>query len=175
MSGADVDQLQRLRDRQQIVDALHLYCRGVDRMDMPLLRSLFHEDAISHHPPYADGPVEEWLASLERSAAETERWTHSLSNTLVSLDGDTAHTESYFTSIARTITPEGLQDYVFVGRYLDTFERRDGHWRIAERTVVRDLIRVEAVADVSVDEAARGFEGSRTKRDPVYLFLDGAS
>jgi SnoaL-like domain len=170
-----MDPVQELCDRQAIVDALHLYCRGVDRMDMALLRSIFHPDAVSHHPPYADGPVEEFFASLERSAAETERWTHSLTNTVIALAGDLANAESVFTSIARTRTPDGLQDYLFVGRYLDRFERRNDEWRIAERTVVRDLIRVEPVPDASLDEGARGFEGSRTNRDPVYLFLgDGA-
>jgi hypothetical protein len=166
--------LQELIDRQTITDVLTRYCRGVDRMDIETVRSVFHPDAVTHHPPYADGPVEEFLTSLEVSADQTMRWTHSLTNALVELAGDTAHSEAYFVSLSRSHNGDGLIDYLFCGRYLDRLERRDGQWRIAERTVVRDLIRVDPVADVSEVEAARGIVGERSRADPLYALLERA-
>ena len=88
--------LQELIDRQTITDVLTRYCRGVDRMDIETVRSVFHPDAVTHHPPYADGPVEEFLTSLEVSADQTTRWTHSLTNALVETPHTAKRTSCHF-------------------------------------------------------------------------------
>lgn len=41
MSAAD--------DRQAITDLIHLYCRSVDRLDVPLGHSIWHDDGIADY------------------------------------------------------------------------------------------------------------------------------
>ena len=36
-----------LADRQAIVDLIYRYCRSVDRLDIPLGHSIWHDDAIA--------------------------------------------------------------------------------------------------------------------------------
>ena len=52
------DKVRQLVDRQEILDCMHRYARGVDRMDAELLQSAFHEDALDCHystPVFDDG------------------------------------------------------------------------------------------------------------------------
>ena len=45
----DVEAVRAAADRQQITDLIHRYCRSVDRLDVPLGRSIWHEDAIADY------------------------------------------------------------------------------------------------------------------------------
>ena len=62
--------------------------------------------------------------------AENRKTHHCLTNHYCELDGDTAHTETYFVYFGAQ--EEGPTD-VLGGRYLDDLERRDGEWRISRR------------------------------------------
>ena len=58
---------------------------------------------------------------------------------------------------------------LFAGRYVDRFERRDGEWRIARRTVVHDWSRQLPTAPESLGLPLAGFaQGRRDRTDPVY-------
>ena len=41
--------MQALIDRNEILDVLHRYSRGMDRQDRELARSVYHDDAIDVH------------------------------------------------------------------------------------------------------------------------------
>jgi hypothetical protein len=41
--------LQVLLDKQEIHEVLMRYCRGIDRCDAELLRSVYHADAVDDH------------------------------------------------------------------------------------------------------------------------------
>lgn len=168
-----MEELQQLLERQAITDVLLRYCRAMDRLDLELLRECFHPDATIHHPPFADGSLDEFIAGLPAIAAQTERWTHSLSNVMIDLVGDTATSEAMFTSLARFLGNESATDYLIVGRYLDRFERREGRWRVALRTSVRDFLQV---SEVSLASAATGGDGAllgeRSRADPLYAMRD---
>ena len=43
--------LQSLADRQAITEMIYRYCRSVDRLDIPLGHSIWHEDAIADYGP----------------------------------------------------------------------------------------------------------------------------
>ena len=51
-------------------------------------------------------------------------------------------------------------------RYVDTFERRDGEWRIAERFALREWIRMEP--NQRGADPVEGPTGTRDRSDPVY-------
>lgn len=131
-----------LVDRTAISDVLHRYCRAIDRCDAELLRSCYHPDAVDHHGPIRgrrDEFVDRAISELTlRAASHGQLTTHVLGNVIIDLDGDAAAVESYFQAAHVEDRDEGFRVFEFHGRYLDRFERRDGEWRIARRTVVHD-------------------------------------
>lgn len=123
-------ELRTLLDRQAILDCIHRYCRGVDRFDRQLVRSVYHDDAIDDHGAYC-GPIEgfiDWAFGFH-SQAHTSTF-HSVFNHSCELNGDVAHTETYYQFVANN--REGPVSLHF-GRYVDRFERRNGRWAIAAR------------------------------------------
>ena len=54
------------------------------------------------------------------------------------LEGDTAKVETQVLSYHRVDFGTDHHDTIIGGRYLDRFEKRDGEWRIAERTMMYD-------------------------------------
>ena len=127
-------EVQRLLDRQAIVDCLHRYSRGLDRHDEELLASAFHEDAVDHHGDFIGHPevFVPWANELHASGWAAH--THFLDLNHVEIDGDVAHSECYVLFVLRRKT--GTEVDLGGGRYLDRLERRDGEWRIAQRELL---------------------------------------
>lgn len=154
--------------QQQVRDCLMRYCRGVDRCDAELVRSAYHRDATDDHG-YWKGNGWEFADFIVEAKLRDNDWTtHAVQNVLVEVDGDVAHAESY---VEASLKPRGLDEVrVFVGRYVDRLERRDGQWRIADRVVVHDWDDVRPLQPggigLPLDGFTRGRRGDRT--DPVY-------
>jgi hypothetical protein len=174
--------LRLIEDRQEIHDAIVRYCRGVDRSDPDLVLSAFHDDAIDNHYGVVL-PFREAIGTLKaaRSAdgKPTSKTTsmHNLCNILIEVNGDVARCESYVIVIVRIPREGGAIDWMHAGRYVDRFERRNGDWRIAYRTVVYDLERFDEVVPAPeglsqaryLDKAVRGQRG---RVDFSYEILD---
>lgn len=161
--------LQDILSRQQISTLVVRLARAMDRNDRDGITSSYHPGALDHHGEF-DGPVEQlvvWVDSLHRERLES--MSHLITNHYVELNGDKALGETYVTAVLRTRRVAGRQfDLSAVGRYLDRYERRDGGWRIAERTVVLDWQRMDSVPSndgVVVDISLRG---QSSKSDPSY-------
>jgi hypothetical protein len=128
----------QLKDESDIRTVLVRYCRGVDRLDLDLLRSVYHPDATDDHGIYS-GPVEGFLKFIANLPARGFQMTqHCLYQTLFDINEDIALTETYFTSYHRLQTEAGTAEERSGARYLDRFERRASEWRIAHRQVVVD-------------------------------------
>lgn len=56
--------LRRLRDRQQIEDVLVRYSRAIDRADIELLRSCYHEDATEDHGGVFKGRAQDYVERI---------------------------------------------------------------------------------------------------------------
>jgi hypothetical protein len=125
----------RLAARQEILDCLQRYARGLDRLDEWLIRSAFHPDAIDQHGP-VNGGVDDFLAYWLPMQPEREVCQHHITNHSVEVDGDTAHAETYFLYVGKHFGDPTM--VVSGGRYVDRFERRDGAWRIAFRVVISE-------------------------------------
>jgi ketosteroid isomerase-like protein len=166
-------ELRTLRDREAIRDVLYRYCRAVDRLDLALLKSCYHEDAYDAHwffngnaHDFADYVIGEVLPGCVASE-------HAISNPIIELDGDRAFCESRVTVLHRLALgdrPEQL-DQVWHCRYVDLFERRGGEWRISYRHVVADGGREFEVPDLLSLQPpdALGRHGSD---DAVYARFD---
>lgn len=128
--------LEALVARTEILDCVHRYTRGMDRLDRELARSAYHHDAIDDHGGFV-AEVEDFLDWAFDYHAKQIRHQHYVSNHSVELDGDTAHAETYYTFVG-TDRDETQPVEIVGGRYLDRFERREGRWAIAARVCVEE-------------------------------------
>jgi len=164
-----LDQLQakvdELHSRQEIYDCLMRYCRGGDRLDAELMASAYHADAIEEHGKFV-GPAAEFVDFAVRQHAETHlTHQHYVMNHQCEIEGDTAHSETYFMFVAMHKHGDKVMQ-VGGGRYLDRFERREGKWAIAYRLVLRDWAMVDERPDMN-DLSA--FTSTRASLPPEVL------
>src|SRR5687768_18294372 len=87
--------LSALIDRNAIMDIHYQFCRAIDRCDVNLFLSLFHENAIINHPPL-DCPAAEFCEKLIEAVGQFGPMLHYISNILIEFVGETAYAESYF-------------------------------------------------------------------------------
>jgi hypothetical protein len=163
--------LQDLLDREAIRDCLHRYCRGIDRADEEALRSSYWPDATDSHGAYkgsASGFIDQALPKLRGS-----RNVHAICNIGIDQHGDVATVESYFIALQVGAAAPTRETFM-AGRYVDRFEKRNGEWRVAERTVVYDWLEERDRPELAQGDArfgARSPVGSPWPADPVYALL----
>jgi hypothetical protein len=171
-------QVQYLKDRKDIFDAMKRYTRGADRHDKELVASAFWPEAtISFGTPMSRDEYVEWE---EGTLAGYAAHQHHVTGQTVEIDGDTAHVESYLVYFlvprdrsadaagaatpGRALTAEKTR--LGSGRYVERWERRGGEWRILVREYVEDL----ALLGDTVDLCTTGrCLGGWDRTDPSYL------
>lgn len=161
------DKLADLVSRQEIYDVIARYCRGVDRGDVELIRSVYHDNATDDHGMFKGRGVDfaQWIVDWERE--NIKQCQHFIGNFSCDLHGDTAFTETYCISFSEDMN--GRNATVF-NRYIDRFERRKGEWKIADRLVVLDLTRIDDATAPFGDVPGWHFTwGARDRTDPSYL------
>jgi hypothetical protein len=168
--------LRELIDKQEIQEVLVRYCRGFDRADAELLRTVYHPGAIDDrfpkdsqgHPQTVPDPGA-YLAERSRSRNPLVS-CHRVSTITIELDGDVAQTESYYDVVmVRSDNGEAMVARAD-GRYIDRFERRNGEWRIVRRIIATewsDTHRMPAPRERS-DNLAR-----QSREDISYQHLPG--
>jgi hypothetical protein len=158
------EEVKRLSDRQEIVDCLHRYSRGLDRLDRECLASAYHPDAADHHGAFRGRPSEfvEWATNL--LGGEWDISLHVLDVNNVEIDGDVAHSECYVLFSQRRVDGEGID---FGGaRYLDRLEHREGEWKIAARQLIIDwTARAQTMVFADIPEYPTG---KRDRSDLSY-------
>ena len=134
--------LEELSARAHIHDVLLRYCRGLDRVDMSLVRGAFHQDAWIDFPESLHiGGVEGFFDFLTQEMPRFERTMHFLGNSLIDFDGpDTAYVETYLQADHQGSERHHWKNQTVKlwARYLDRFEQRDGVWLIARRRLAVD-------------------------------------
>ncbi|MEZ4333126.1 MAG: nuclear transport factor 2 family protein [Myxococcota bacterium] len=131
------DELEILRAERAITRVILDYARGVDALDLERIRGCFHPDARIHYGEIFSGPRDEAIAWLENSLSRLQGTMHDFGAPWIELDlaRGRAECETYATNAARYPANERGEVVLNVTgtRYIDTFERRDGAWRILER------------------------------------------
>lgn len=160
--------MQELLDRIALTDLVALYCRGCDRRDFALVRSLYHDDAIDDHGAMFRGGPDDFVAWLPQAMAPWELTIHSITNSLFAIDGDVAEGEHHARAYHRTHAPD-RHEYIVHGRYLDRYTRREGVWKFSHRSLVFDSGEIRAVdeegyAKISKDASA----GTADRADPSW-------
>jgi hypothetical protein len=153
--------------REEIRDVLLRYARGIDRLDLDLVRSCYHDDAHDDHGAFR-GDLEGFLAWVGDVLTYFDSTMHFIGNQLIEVDGVVAHAESYCVAYHRRGAHDGEEPYDLVTalRYVDRLERRGDRWRIADRVCVFDWSRRDpVVGEWAMDGAVRGRRGPD---DPVW-------
>ena len=166
--------LAGLLDKQEIEETVLRYCRGIDRRDFDLVRNCYHPDALDHHGSFS-GSVDEYIAWVDKLTSRYRFSMHLVGNVLIELGGDDstprddgiapsdlAACETYGVSLHRSDDPRPFMNLATGFRYLDRFERREGKWKIAERTAIGEWslpVPSDAWWDIPEDHLA-------SKRDP---------
>lgn len=166
MTESDLAIVRELKDRQEILDCIHRYCRGADRFDRAAVRSAYHDDALDDHGEYV-GPVEgfiDWAFAYHE--AHQLRTLHAVQNHLCEIDGDTAHAETYFTFTA--VNRAVPHQMATTGRYIDRFERRDGRWAIAARICTINSFGAAVDPEGQFGDG-RFYPSTRDENDPAYM------
>ncbi len=184
-------EIRELVARQKCYDVLTRYCRALDRCDVELMKTVYHEDGFDDHGIF-QGNAQEFAEYIIR---EIQVWfevtTHAICNVHMEIDGDVAFTESYLLAY-HIVRPDRMDDifgssymqqfnvgpdqrgrhlYIFGGRYVDRLEKRHGEWRIARRQVVMDWnenVPSTMIQDEGIN-ASLTLRGSRTPHDAVFL------
>ena len=168
MGTEPLDRLQELLDKQDIIECLTRFSRGMDRFDREVFLSAFHADATIAAGPFVGSPAEcyDWAAPMHEAGQVATQ--HNLLNVTFDIDGDTAHTETYYLFAGRN--RDGT-NWLAGGRYVDRLERRRGEWKIALRTNVIEWSGTAPTLDIPFSDVA-GVEGngvaSRSREDISY-------
>jgi hypothetical protein len=133
----------------QIRSALARYCRGVDRRDSELLRTIYHPDAVDDHGWGLSASGFEFAESVnnpEILGYPCEITQHHITSTYIDIRGERAVSEAYFQSLQRVTDADGgLWDVFCGGRYADQWDRRSGEFKITKRSVIYDWVRTDEV------------------------------
>lgn len=161
------ESLRAIADRQQISDLIYRYCRAVDRLDIPLGHSIWHDDGIADYgASFYQGSgrgVIDLICAQHRHAL---MHSHQISNVIIELDGDRAGSESYVTATLRVRRDGQLKQMSVWSRYVDQWSRRNDRWGLDKRIAIRDF---DEVRDVTVMDEHD--VGRRDRSDPSYTVL----
>lgn len=187
-----MNEVEELIARQKCYDVLTRYCRALDRCDLDLMKTVYWADSSESRGIFEGDALEFAAFIIDEIQTLFEATQHAICNVHMEFDGDNAHVESYLLAYHRvkgtktqvrklfgakymaqfdwTKTRGTSHDFFFGGRYIDRLERREGEWRIAERTAVMDWNQnglSTAIWNEGIHKQLTT-RGARGPGDPVY-------
>jgi hypothetical protein len=169
-----MNDVQLLLAERDIKNVVLRYCRGIDRMDLAMVRSCYHPDAQDHHGSFAGG-VDEALGWVWDVLATYSSTVHLVANMLVEFDPDApelARCESYGMALHFDGGEGGRRGQAIGFRWIDDLEYRTqpsggAEWRFSRRVAATEWIRRFADDEFS-NIPDRFLRGRRDLQDPVY-------
>jgi hypothetical protein len=159
---------QDVADRQAITDKIYRYCRSVDRLDVPVGHSVFHEDSHADFGASYVGSGRGWIDFICEEHKKFLYHSHQVTNVIIEIDGDGAGSEAYvYASLQRRDGDKVLQ-HEFWARYIDKWSKRDGDWAIDRRECVVDYGAIREVTPLPGNPRS-----ARDASDPSYTVLAG--
>lgn len=172
--------VDQLLDRHEIERVIHAYCRGIDRRDLGLVRSCYHDDATDQHGSFF-GTADEYTAWVDGLLARYRFTTHAIHQITVEFGESAtqapheppsqAAVETYGISVHRGDPAKPHQNLATAFRYLDRFERRANVWKIASRVAIGEWsLRLPSGAWWEIPESHA--KSRRDAGDPLYALLE---
>jgi hypothetical protein len=131
------EEMQALLNRDKIRDCIVRLARGEDRRNAEIITACYWPDSTTDYGVFI-GSFSEYLAWVVPGSPAIPVTQHILGQSLIELQGDKASVETHVTSYHRIDMGTEHRDTVIGGRYLDRIEKRNGEWRIAQRTMLYD-------------------------------------
>jgi hypothetical protein len=131
--------LTELVDREKIRDRLARLSRGLDRRDADLIRASYWPEATDDQG-VATCSVDELLKWVVPGDTAMVLTLHTLGQSIIDLDGDTALVETHVTAYHRVRADGSERDIVLCGRYLDRLHKRGDDWRVTHRKLLCDWL-----------------------------------
>ncbi len=166
-------ELENLRDREAIREAIHRYCQAVDRCDLEMLKSCYWPDGYDDHGFFA-GNAHDFADYVIPCLQAVNASMHSITNTRFQFDGDRCAAASQWHVVHRLEHEAGFTDFCHDGRYLDVWEKRSGEWKLLHRVIAGDVDRWVHTSDIRSGRpgANSPLRGCRGDQDPGYLWFD---
>ena len=164
------DALERLVAVDEIRQAVLRFCRGLDRLDVELMRSAYLPRAVDDHGVFV-GDAAEFCQRAVTSHSRYDATLHCVLNHTVELDSPTAaRGEAYVLAHVLRTDEHGVRQHdAWWGRYQDRYERRDGRWGIAHRICVHEWTQTRPVGDPMPLETALFKQGSADRGTGAVL------
>ena len=165
-----VKNIDDLLAEQAVRKVATCYSRGVDRTDLDLLNSAFHEDAEVRYGSY-DGHYAEFTKMVVDGQADMDYTTHTVVNEYFDIDSKNNKGKGEIYVLA--FLAAGGSEYLVAGRYVDHYECRDGDWRISLRQYIFDWSQTgdDRNTDPNGLFAALTYRGKHTMDDISYDVL----
>lgn len=161
------DKIQDMLDRNDLLELVNRYARGLDRCDVDALHDVFFDDAQVDMISHAGSARDFVVITLEALRENAVMSSHLTSNSIFEIEGDRAIGESYLISWSVMKADGQPVPATHIGRYLDRFERRDGVWKFIYRKVIIDLSLLSKISD-GINFELPDAESHRHPADAVY-------
>lgn len=133
----EAQELKNLLNRDKIRECIVRLARGEDRRDGDQIKTCYWPDSVTDYGVFK-GDFAAYYAWVIPGSPAIPVTQHVLGQSLIELSGDSASAETHVVSYHRVDFGTEHRDTCIGGRYLDRFEKRNGEWRIAERTMLYD-------------------------------------
>lgn len=169
LQDAEID---AVLSKQALHELLMTSCRAVDRGDEDLLRTVYHADAAVVTGVFNGNAMEFCPFIINAIRTGMKSTFHSIANEWFDISGDNAVGESYVIAFSTRTDGGKDQESIVGGRYLDRYERRNGTWKIAERSFVMDWNINQPSTAIKGEGmyAALTLTGGYKPNDPIYSF-----
>ncbi|MET8350784.1 nuclear transport factor 2 family protein [Micromonospora sp. NPDC005206] len=141
---SDSSYLRTLQAKERLHELEMAYCRGIDRRDPELLRSIYFDDAVVQHGNMFTGTADGFVGWILGDFVKSYELTaHYVFNEWYQVAGDRAEGEVHRISYHRISEP--ASEIVAASRTFNRYELRHGVWKISYRDVIRDWIQERPV------------------------------
>ena len=159
-------ELEKLVEKDAIRDQYYVYARALDRIDNPLGKTVFAEDAQVDYGPTYKGTGYGFIDMMLKMHRKMVSTHHVMTNILIKLneDGTKAAAEAYMYAACKY-----RNGMVVVARCrdIDLWEKRDGKWLVVKRTVAGDNTMI-----LHPDFAPDYNNGRDKVKDPSYDYFE---
>ena len=144
---------EQLSDLQCIRDAALRYCRGVDRLDVDLMKSAYWPEATDDHGIFV-GNAWAFCEMCMEAHLPWRSTSHCVLNHSIELEADGLHGRGEIYNVTYLFRKDAEVLDTWVGRYLDRYEKRGDEWRILERVCVHEGTHTAPVTAMAIDAAS---------------------
>jgi hypothetical protein len=127
----------QLSDLESIRDVAIRYCRGVDRLDVDVMKSAYWPDATDDHGVFK-GNAWEFSERCMESHLGWRSTNHCILNHAIELESDGLHARGEIYNVTYLFREDSDVLDTWYGRYLDAYEKRQDEWRIRDRVCVHE-------------------------------------